>query len=169
MTILNILNYPDSRLHNLAAPVKEVKEIHKKLINDMAETMYSAPGIGLAATQVNVHEQIIVIDISESKDSLLVLINPEIINKRGEQFFEEGCLSVPGIYEKVERAEWIKIRALDGSGNFFELETDGLLSVCIQHEMDHLLGKVFVEYLSPLKKSRIKSKMIKQSKQKDVL
>ena len=135
----------------------------------MAETMYSAPGIGLAATQVNVHEQIIVIDISDSKDSLLVLINPEIIDKRGEQAYEEGCLSVPGIYEKVERAEWIKIQALDGSGDLFELETDGLLSVCIQHEMDHLLGKVFVEYLSPLKKSRIKSKMIKQSKQKDVL
>ena len=157
MTILNILNYPDPRLHNLAAPVKEVKEKHKKLIKDMAETMYSAPGIGLAATQVNVHEQIIVIDISDSKDSLLVLINPEII----------GCLSVPGIYEKVERAEWIKIQALDGSGDLFELETDGLLSVCIQHEMDHLIGKVFVEYLSPLKKSRIKSKMIKLSKRKD--
>jgi peptide deformylase len=169
MTILNILNYPDPRLHNLAAPVKEVKEKHKKLIKDMAETMYSAPGIGLAATQVNVHEQIIVIDISDSKDSLLVLINPEIIDKRGEQAYEEGCLSVPGIYEKVERAEWIKIQALDSSGDLFELETDGLLSVCIQHEMDHLIGKVFVEYLSPLKKSRIKSKMIKQSKQKDVL
>ena len=169
MTILNILNYPDPRLHNLAAPVNEVTEEHKKLIKDMAETMYAAPGIGLAATQVNQHEQIIVIDISENKDSLLVLINPEIIDKRGEQVCEEGCLSVPGIYEKVKRAEWIKIQALDNSGNLFELEADGLLSVCIQHEMDHLLGKVFVEYLSPLKKSRIKSKMIKQSKQKDVL
>ena len=167
MTILNILNYPDPRLHNLAAPIKEVTEEHKNLIKDMAETMYAAPGIGLAATQVNEHEQIIVIDISESKDSLLVLINPEIIDKRGEQVLEEGCLSVPGIYEKVQRAEWVKIRALDIFGNLLELETDGLLSVCIQHEMDHLLGKVFVEYLSHLKKSRIKSKMIKQSKQKD--
>ena len=166
MTILNILNYPDPRLHNLATPVKKVTEQHKKLIKDMAETMYAAPGIGLAATQVNQHEQIIVIDISESKDSLLVLVNPKIIDKRGEQVCEEGCLSVPGIYEKVQRAEWVKIKALDDCGKLFELETDGLLSVCIQHEMDHLLGKVFVEYLSTLKKNRIKSKMIKQSKQK---
>jgi|TARA_B110000967_G_C18531009_1_gene385832 peptide deformylase len=169
MTILNILNYPDPRLHNLASSVKEVTEEHKKLIKDMVETMYAAPGIGLAATQVNQHEQIIVIDISESKDSLLVLINPKIIDKRGEQVCEEGCLSVPGIYEKVKRAEWVKIQALDDDGNPFELEADGLLSVCIQHEMDHLLGKVFVDYLSALKKSRIKSKMIKQSKQKNVL
>mgnify|MGYP001225122952 FL=1 len=168
MTILNILNYPDPRLHNLAVPVKKVTEEYKKLIKDMAETMYAAPGIGLAATQVNKHEQIIVIDISENKDSLIVLINPKIIDKRGEQVSEEGCLSVPGIYEKVQRAEWIKIQALDDCGNLFELETDGLLSVCIQHEMDHLLGKVFVEYLSSLKKSRIKSKMIKLSKQKNV-
>jgi peptide deformylase len=168
MTILNILNYPDPRLHNLAAPVKKVTEEYKKLIKDMAETMYAAPGIGLSATQVNKHEQIIVIDISESKDSLIVLINPKIIEKRGEQVCEEGCLSVPGIYEKVQRAEWVKIEALDDCGNLFELETDGLLSVCIQHEMDHLLGKVFVEYLSSLKKSRIKSKMIKLSKQKNV-
>jgi len=169
MTILNILNYPDPRLHNLASSVKEVTEEHKKLIKDMVETMYAAPGIGLAATQVNQHEQIIVIDISESKDSLLVLINPKIIDKRGEQVCEEGCLSVPGIYEKVKRAEWVKIQALDDDGNPFELEADGLLSVCIQHEMDHLLGKVFVDYLSALKKSRIKSKIIKQSKQKNVL
>ena len=169
MTILNILNYPDPRLHNLASSVKEVTEEHKKLIKDMVETMYAAPGIGLAATHVNQHEQIIVIDISESKDSLLVLINPKIIDKRGEQVCEEGCLSVPGIYEKVKRAEWVKIQALDDDGNPFELEADGLLSVCIQHEMDHLLGKVFVDYLSALKKSRIKSKMIKQSKQKNVL
>ena len=152
----------------MAAPVKKVTEEYKKLIKDMAETMYAAPGIGLSATQVNKHEQIIVIDISESKDSLIVLINPKIIEKRGEQVCEEGCLSVPGIYEKVQRAEWVKIEALDDCGNLFELETDGLLSVCIQHEMDHLLGKVFVEYLSSLKKSRIKSKMIKLSKQKNV-
>jgi len=169
MTILNILNYPDPRLHNLAESVKEITEEHKKLIEDMAETMYAAPGIGLSATQVNQHKKIIVIDISENKDSLLVLINPEIIDKRGEQFCEEGCLSVPGIYEKVQRADWVKIQALDNSGNLFELEADGLLSVCIQHEMDHLLGKVFVEYLSSLKKNRIKTKMIKQSKQKDIL
>ena len=169
MTILNILNYPDPRLHNLAESVKEITEEHKKLIEDMAETMYAAPGIGLSATQVNQHKKIIVIDISENKDSLLVLINPEIIDKRGEQVCEEGCLSVPGIYEKVKRAEWVKIQALDDDGNPFELEADGLLSVCIQHEMDHLLGKVFVDYLSALKKSRIKSKMIKQSKQKNVL
>ena len=167
MTILNILNYPDPRLHNLAAPVGKVTEEYKKLIKDMAETMYSAPGIGLAATQVNQHKQIIVIDISENKDSLLVLINPKIIDKRGEQICEEGCLSVPGVYEKVQRAEWIKIQALDNCGNLFKLEAEGLLSVCIQHEMDHLLGRVFVEYLSPLKKSRIKSKMIKLSKRKD--
>ena len=169
MTILNILNYPDPRLHTLASPVTKVTKEHNKLIKDMAETMYAAPGIGLAATQVNHHEKIIVIDISETKDSLLVLINPEIIHTRGEQVCEEGCLSVPGIYEKVTRAEWVKIKALDDFGKPFELETDGLLSVCIQHEMDHLLGKVFVEYLSSLKKSRIKSKMIKQTKQKDII
>ena len=169
MTILNILNYPDPRLHKVATSVTAVKEHHKKLIMDMAETMYDAPGIGLAATQVDHHEKIIVIDISEEKNSLLVLINPKIVATRGEQVCEEGCLSVPGVYEKVGRAEWVKIQALDINCKPFELETDGLLSVCIQHEMDHLLGKVFVEYLSSLKRSRIKSKMIKQANHRSVL
>ena len=135
----------------------------------MAETMYAAPGIGLAATQVDFHERIIVIDTSEEKNNLLVLINPEIIEKSGEQVCEEGCLSVPGIYEKVTRAEKIRFKALDINGNLFEKEADGLLAVCVQHEMDHLIGKVFVEYLSPLKKNRIKSKLIKQKKQKLIL
>jgi len=166
MTILNILNYPDPRLHTVATSVAKVTDQHKKLIMNMAETMYKAPGIGLAATQVNHHERIIVIDISENKDNLLVLVNPEILEKKGEQLCEEGCLSLPGVYEKVSRAEWVKIKALDTSGKQFIIETDGLLSVCIQHEMDHLLGKVFVEYLSPLKKSRIRLKMLKQSKQR---
>jgi len=169
MATLNILNYPDPRLHKIAASVVEITDIHKKLIKDMVETMYAAPGIGLAATQVDFHERIIVIDISEEKNNLLVLINPEIIEKSGEQFCEEGCLSVPGIYEKVTRAEKIRFKALDINGNIFEKEADGLLAVCVQHEMDHLIGKVFVEYLSPLKKNRIKSKLIKQKKQKLIL
>ena len=169
MAILNILNYPDPRLHKIAALVAEITDKHKKLIKDMAETMYAAPGIGLAATQVDFHERIIVIDISEEKNNLLVLINPEITKKSGEQVCEEGCLSVPGIYEKVTRAEKIRFKALDINGNIFEREADGLLAVCVQHEMDHLVGKVFVEYLSPLKKNRIKSKLIKQKKQKLIL
>ena len=169
MAKLNILNYPDPRLHKIAAPVEEITDKHKKLIKDMAETMYAAPGIGLAATQVDFHERIIVIDISEEKNNLIVLINPEIIEKSGEQVCEEGCLSVPGIYEKVTRAEKIRFKALDINGNIFEKEADGLLAVCVQHEMDHLIGKVFVEYLSPLKKNRIKSKLIKQKKQKLIL
>jgi peptide deformylase len=169
MAILNILNYPDTRLHKIAALVGEITDIHKKLIKDMAETMYAAPGIGLAATQVDFHERIIVIDISEEKNNLIVLINPEIIEKSGEQVCEEGCLSVPGIYEKVTRAEKIRFKALDINGNIFEKEADGLLAVCIQHEMDHLIGKVFVEYLSPLKKNRIRLKLIKQKKQKLIL
>ena len=169
MATLNILNYPDPRLHKIAALVGEITDKHKKLIKDMAETMYAAPGIGLAATQVDFHERIIVIDTSEEKNNLLVLINPEIIEKSGEQVCEEGCLSVPGIYEKVTRAEKIRFKALDINGNIFEKEADGLLAVCVQHEMDHLIGKVFVEYLSPLKKNRIKSKLIKQKKQKLIL
>jgi peptide deformylase len=169
MAILNILNYPDTRLHKIAALVGEITDKHKKLIKDMAETMYAAPGIGLAATQVDFHERIIVIDISEEKNNLIVLINPEIIEKSGEQVCEEGCLSVPGIYEKVTRAEKIRFKALDINGNIFEKEADGLLAVCIQHEMDHLIGKVFVEYLSPLKKNRIRLKLIKQKKQKLIL
>ncbi|PPC92824.1 MAG: peptide deformylase [Methylotenera sp.] len=161
MAILEILNYPDPRLHTVAKPVKEVDTHIRRLIKDMAETMYAAPGIGLAATQVNQHIQLIVIDTSETKDQLLVLINPKIIARSGSQDYEEGCLSVPGIYESVTRAEKITVQALDANGTQFTLDADGLLSVCIQHEMDHLLGKVFVEYLSPLKRNRIKTKMVK--------
>lgn len=164
MTILNILKYPDQRLYTIANEVKVVNSKIKKLISDMAETMYSAPGIGLAATQVDVHQRIIVIDISEDKNNLLVLINPRLLEKRGEETNQEGCLSVPEVFEKVKRAEWIKVSALDENGKKFELEAEGLLAVCIQHEVDHLLGKVFVDYLSNLKKTRIKKKLIKLSK-----
>ena len=164
MTILNILKYPDQRLYTIANEVKVVNSKIKKLISDMAETMYSAPGIGLAATQVDVHQRIIVIDISEDKNNLLVLINPRLLEKRGEETNKEGCLSVPEVFEKVKRAEWIKVSALDENGKKFELEAEGLLAVCIQHEVDHLLGKVFVDYLSNLKKNRIKKKLIKLSK-----
>ncbi|MDA7691046.1 peptide deformylase [Methylophilaceae bacterium] len=164
MTILNILKYPDQRLYTIANEVKVVNSKIKKLISDMAETMYSAPGIGLAATQVDVHQRIIVIDISEDKNNLLVLINPRLLEKRGEETNQEGCLSVPEVFEKVKRAEWIKVSALDENGKKFELEAEGLLAVCIQHEVDHLLGKVFVDYLSNLKKNRIKKKLIKLSK-----
>jgi peptide deformylase len=161
MAILDILNYPDPRLHTVAKPVKEVDAPIRRLIKDMAETMYAAPGIGLAATQVNQHIQLIVIDTSETKNQLLVLINPKIIATSGSQDYEEGCLSVPGVYESVTRAEKITVEALDADGQKFMLDAEGLLSVCIQHEMDHLLGKVFVEYLSPLKRNRIKTKMVK--------
>lgn len=161
MAILDILNYPDPRLHTVAKPVKGVDAKLLRLIDDMAETMYAAPGIGLAATQVNQHIQLIVMDISETKDDLLVFINPQITEKDGEQVYEEGCLSVPGIYENVTRAEHITVKALGKDGKEFSLKADGLLSVCIQHEMDHLLGKVFVDYLSPLKRNRIKTKMVK--------
>ena len=164
MTILNILKYPDQRLYTIANEVKVVNSKIKKLISDMAETMYSAPGIGLAATQVDVHQRIIVIDISEDKNNLLVLINPKLLEKRGEETNQEVCLSVPEVFEKVKRAEWIKVSALDENGKKFELEAEGLLAVCIQHEVDHLLGKVFVDYLSNLKKNRIKKKLIKLSK-----
>lgn len=166
MAILDILNYPDPRLHTVAKPVKEVNSAIKRLIEDMAETMYAAPGIGLAATQVNQHIQLIVIDTSETKDDLLVLINPEITEKSGSQDYEEGCLSVPGVYESVTRAENITVQALDKNGQKFTLKADGLLSVCIQHEMDHLLGKVFVDYLSPLKRNRIKTKMVKLQRER---
>lgn len=162
MAILEILHYPDPRLHTVAKPVKEVNAAIRRLIDDMAETMYAAPGIGLAATQVNQHIQLLIIDTSETKDQLQVFINPKIIVKEGLQEYEEGCLSVPGIYDNVTRAEKITVEALDGHGKAFTLEADGLLSVCIQHEIDHLLGKVFVEYLSPLKRNRIKNKMLKQ-------
>lgn len=166
MAILDILNYPDPRLHTVAKPVKAVDATILRLINDMAETMYDAPGVGLAATQVNQHIQLIVIDTSETKDDLLVFINPKIIAKSGEQDYQEGCLSVPGVYEEVTRAEKITVEALGRDGQLFKLDAEGLLSVCIQHEMDHLLGKVFVEYLSPLKRSRIKNRMLKQARMK---
>jgi peptide deformylase len=164
MAILEILNYPDARLYTVAKPVLQVDTKIQRLIDDMAETMYDAPGIGLAATQVNVHQQIIVIDISESKNKLQVLINPNIKTKAGSQEYEEGCLSVPGVYESVTRAESIVVEALDRNGKPFVLEADGMMAVCIQHEMDHLLGKVFVQYLSPLKQNRIKTKMQKMQR-----
>ena len=164
MALLPILRYPDPRLHKKAGKVERVDESIRKLIADMAETMYEAPGIGLAATQVDVHQRVIVIDISEDKSRLLALINPEILERSGEQACEEGCLSVPGIYEKVTRSECVKVRALDRQGEPFSLEADGLLAVCIQHEIDHLEGKVFVEHLSKLKQSRIKARLAKQAR-----
>jgi peptide deformylase len=162
MAILNILRYPDARLHKLAAPVTVFDDGLKKLVADMAETMYTAPGIGLAATQLDVHKQVIVVDVSERRDSLVVLVNPEIVEATGESDIEEGCLSVPGIYELVPRSERVKVRAYDQNGNAFTLEAQGLLAVCIQHEMDHLQGKVFVEHLSQLKQQRIRAKLAKQ-------
>jgi peptide deformylase len=165
MAILQILRYPDPRLHKVAKPVAVVDEEIRKLARNMAETMYAAPGVGLAATQVDVHKQLIVIDLSETRDQLMVLINPHILESRGKSDCEEGCLSVPGIFEKVARAEWVKVRALDVNGKLFTLEATGMLSVCIQHEMDHLKGKVFVEYLSRLKQNRILSKLKKQQRQ----
>jgi len=162
MPLLNILRYPDARLHKVAAPVTVFDDGLKRLVADMAETMYAAPGIGLAATQVDVHKQIIVVDVSERRDSLVVLVNPEILEATGVSDIEEGCLSVPGIYELVERAERVKVRAFDRNGNPFTLEAQGLLAVCIQHEMDHLKGKVFVENLSQLKQQRIRAKLAKQ-------
>jgi peptide deformylase len=165
MAILPIIHYPDPRLHKIAAPVTAVDAGIRKLVQDMAQTMYSAPGVGLAATQVDVHKQVIVIDISETHDELLVLINPKILASRGQADCEEGCLSVPGIFEKVTRAEWVKVQAIGIDGKPFEVESEGLLSVCIQHEMDHLKGKVFVEYLSRLKQKRILGKLKKQQRQ----
>ena len=165
MAILPILNYPDPRLHTVAKPVAEVDAGIRRLIDDMAETMYAAPGIGLAATQVNVHQQVIVMDISEDKSDLRVFINPRIVASEGAQDYEEGCLSVPGIYETVTRAGKITVEALGRDGQPFTLEAEGLLAVCIQHEMDHLRGKVFVEYLSPLKQTRIKNKLLKRQRQ----
>jgi len=162
--ILSILEFPDPRLRTVAEPVKKVDKAIKSLVNDMLETMYEARGVGLAATQVNVHKRIIVIDTSEDKNHPLCLINPEIIEQTGKEESDEGCLSVPGVFEPVQRAEEIKVSALDKDGKLFEIETGGLLSVCIQHEMDHLLGKLFVDYLSPLKRQRIKKKMNKLHK-----
>jgi len=165
MARLAILKYPDPRLYTKAAPVERVDEAIKKLVADMADTMYAAPGVGLAATQVDVHRRVIVIDTSEARDKLLVLINPVIVWRDDIQFLEEGCLSLPGVYEPVERSKLIRVQALDREGASYELEADELLSVCIQHEMDHLEGKVFVDYLSRLKRERIRAKLLKQQKQ----
>jgi peptide deformylase len=162
MSRLNILRYPDARLHKVAAPVTVFDDGLKRLVADMVETTYAAPGIGLAAIQVDVPKQVIVVDASERRDSLVVLVNPEILEATGVSDIEEGCLSVPGIYELVERAERVKVRAHDQNGNSFTLEAQGLLAVCIQHEMDHLKGKVFVEHLSQLKQQRIRAKLAKQ-------
>jgi peptide deformylase len=162
MALLPILTYPDPRLHTVAKPVQAVDARIRALIADMLETMYDANGIGLAATQVDVHERLIVIDVSEERNQPLVLVNPEITWASAEtQVGDEGCLSVPGIYDGVERARAVRVRAIDGDGQSREVEAEGLLAVCVQHEMDHLLGKVFVEYLSPLKRNRIKTKMLK--------
>lgn len=162
MALLPILQYPDERLHRVAQPVTQVDDEIRQIIKDMAETMYAAPGIGLAATQVDIALKIIVIDSSPSHDQLLTLINPQLISRSGVSEFEEGCLSVPGIYEKVPRADSIRVRALDAQGQLFERDADGLLAVCIQHEMDHLEGRVFVDYLSRLKQQRIVEKLRKQ-------
>ena len=162
MPLFNILRYPDARLHKAASPVTVFDDALKRLVADMAETMYAAPGIGLAATQVDVHKQVIVIDVSERRDSLVVLVNPQIVDATGVSDIEEGCLSLPGIYELVERAERVKVRAHDQNGTAFTLEAQGLLSVCIQHELDHLKGKVFVEHLSQLKQQRIRARLAKQ-------
>ncbi|WP_347555552.1 peptide deformylase [Robbsia sp. KACC 23696] len=164
MALLNILKYPDKRLHKVAKPVAVVDDRIKTLARDMAETMYDAPGVGLAATQIDVHERVITIDVSEARDDLLVLINPEIVWASDERKLnEEGCLSVPGIYDNVERAERVRVKALDENGQLREIEAEGLLAICIQHEMDHLLGKVFVEYLSPMKQNRVRTKLKKQA------
>lgn len=166
MAVLDILRYPDARLHTVARPVAVVDDRIRRLVRDMADTMYAAPGIGLAATQVDVHERVIVIDVSEAKDELLVFVNPEIVSTGGEsRVQEEGCLSVPGVYDEVERPERVTVRALDVRGEPFTLEADGLLAVCIQHEMDHLRGRVFVQYLSRLKQTRIRSRMLKQDRE----
>lgn len=162
MALLKILQYPDDRLHTVADRVPEVNDETRTLVQNMAETMYAAPGIGLAATQVDVHLRVIVIDVSDMHDQLLVLINPEITERSGESDYEEGCLSVPGVFGKVPRAERIKVEALDRNGEPFTLDAEGLLAVCIQHEMDHLLGKVFIEYWSRLKQSRIQARFKKQ-------
>ncbi|HEY9101728.1 peptide deformylase [Chitinimonas sp.] len=164
MAILNILHYPDERLHKVARPVEKVDDGIRRLIDDMAETMYEAPGIGLAATQVDVHLRVIVIDVSEDKTGLMALINPRILQADGHTVFEEGCLSVPGIYEEVERAQHVVIEALDRNGETLKLEAEGLLAICIQHEMDHLEGKVFVEKLSRLKQTRILSRLKKNQR-----
>jgi peptide deformylase len=165
MTVLDILRYPDPRLHTVAKPVAVVDDAIRKLVADMAETMYAAPGIGLAATQVDVHLRIVVIDVSEDRNELKIFINPEILETSTEsKVYEEGCLSVPGIYDEVERPDRVTVKALDVQGKPFTTEADGVLAVCLQHEIDHLDGKVFVQYLSRLKQSRIRNKLVKQDR-----
>ncbi|MFT3800650.1 MAG: peptide deformylase [Burkholderiaceae bacterium] len=162
MAVLPILHYPDARLHRVAEPVAQVDESIRELVRDMAETMYAAPGVGLAATQVDVHKRVVVIDVSEDKSDLRVLINPEIVARSEDRkVYEEGCLSVPGVYDEVERPDRVTVKALDLLGQPYAFEADGLLAVCVQHEIDHLDGKVFVQYLSRLKQSRIRTKLLK--------
>jgi peptide deformylase len=168
MAIRDILEYPDPRLYKVAAPVESIDDGIRTLVRDMAETMYAAPGVGLAATQIDEHRRVITIDVSEARNELLVLINPVIVEREGNQECEEGCLSVPGVYETVARAQKVKVRALGLDGLPFEKEADSLLAVCIQHEMDHLDGKVFVDYLSRLKQSRIRTKLSKRERRKSV-
>lgn len=165
MSVLQVLHFPDERLRTVAAPVKEVNADIQRIVDDMFETMYAEEGIGLAATQVDIHQRIIVIDVSENRDEKLVLINPELLESSGETGIEEGCLSIPEQRALVPRAERVKIRALNCEGKSYELETDGLLAICIQHEMDHLMGKLFVDYLSPLKRQRIRQKLEKLARQ----
>lgn len=165
MALLNVLHFPDPRLRTRAEPVERVDDTVRRLVDDMFETMYSAPGIGLAATQVDVHRRVIVIDVSESREAPVCLINPVITAREGEEEMEEGCLSVPGIYERVTRAERITVEALDRDGAAFAMDAEGLLAVCIQHEMDHLEGKLFIDYLSELKRSRIRKRVRKRERQ----
>ena len=165
MALLPILHYPDPRLHQSATPVTEFTAQLKQLAEDMAETMYAAPGVGLAAPQVNVHKRLVVIDVSEEKNALMVLVNPHILAREGEQEYEEGCLSVPGVYSKISRAARVRVQAQNLDGDPFEIEADGLLAVCLQHEIDHLDGKVFVDYLSQLKQNRIRTKLLKQARE----
>ena len=166
MAQLHILRYPDPRLHTVAKPVAAVDDRVHTIISDMLETMYAAEGVGLAATQVDVHLRLIVMDTSESRDKPVVLVNPEIVSRSAEMAVnEEGCLSVPAVYDRVERNATVKVRALDRQGQVFELDAEGLMAVCVQHEMDHLLGKVFVEYLSPLKRVRIRTRMLKKTRE----
>jgi peptide deformylase len=167
MALLTILEYPDPRLKTKAAPINTFTPALKQLADDMAETMYQAPGIGLAATQVDVHQRLVVIDITEERNALHVFVNPIITHKEGEAFGEEGCLSVPGVYDEIKRAERITVKAHDVMGKAFELKAEGLLAVCIQHELDHLEGKVFVEYLSSLKQTRLKSKISKAKRERE--
>jgi peptide deformylase len=162
--VLKILEYPDPRLRKTAAPVRAVTSEIRKLVTDLTETLYAAPGVGLAATQVDVHKRVIVVDVSPARDDLHVFINPEIVASEGEADGEEGCLSVPGYYDRVRRAARVTVRALDARGEPFELQAEGMLAVCIQHEMDHLIGRIFVDYLSPLKRARLRTKFKKKQR-----